>query len=332
MTRIDLESEFRGARVIVTGGLGFIGSHLARRLADLGGEVVVVDNLEPSYGGNLFNLHGYEERIRIHVSDVREPDTIRRLVEGQDFVFNLAGQTGHLDSMENPLRDLEINCAAQLSILEACRRHNPGARIVYASTRQIYGRPDRLPVAEDHPLRPVDVNGINKLAGESYHLLYHQVYGLRSCALRLTNTIGPHMRVKDARQTFVGVWIRHLIAGTPFEVWDGRQLRDFTFVGDAVEAFLVAGADPRAEGKIFNLGGDCVISLRDLAELLVELNGGGEFTVRAFPPPSQAIDIGDFYADDSLIRETLGWQPSVCLRDSLSSTLEFYREHLVRYL
>jgi len=332
MTQVELEEKYGGKRALVTGGLGFIGSHLARRLAGLGADVLVVDNLNPSYGGNLFNLDGWEDRIRVNISDVRDPHSIAHLVRDQDFVFNLAGQTGHLDSMENPFTDLEINCAAQLSILEACRRHNPEVKIIYASTRQIYGRPDSLPVAESHALRPVDVNGINKLAGESYHLLYHQVYGIRSCALRLTNTIGPHMRVKDARQTFVGVWIRHLIAGTSFEIWDGRQLRDFTFVGDAVEAFLVAGADPRAEGEIFNLGGDRVISLKDLAELLVELNGGGEFQVRSFPPQSKAIDIGDFYADDSRIRATLGWQPTVCLRDSLSRTLEFYREHLARYL
>jgi UDP-glucose 4-epimerase len=332
MSHADLEAEFRGKRVLVTGGLGFIGSHLARRLVDLGAEVLVVDNLSPSYGGNLFNLSGYDDRVRVNISDVRDPHSMRHLVQGQHFVFNLAGQTGHLDSMENPFTDLEINCAAQLSILEACRRHNPEVKIVYASTRQIYGRPDRLPVGEDHPLRPVDVNGINKLAGESYHLLYHQVYGIRSCALRLTNTIGPHMRVKDARQTFVGVWIRHLVEGTPFELWDGRQLRDFTFVDDAVEAFLLAAADHRADGEIFNLGGDGAISLQGLAELLVQLNGGGGYRIRPFPLQSKAIDIGDFYADDARIRATLAWRPAVGLRESLSRTLAFYHQHLTRYL
>jgi UDP-glucose 4-epimerase len=332
--RRPAESEFgrfSGAKVLITGGLGFIGSNLARRLVDLGAHVTLVDSLVPQYGGHRFNIDGLEHRLQVNISDVRDPYSLRTHVTGQDFLFNLAGQTSHLDSMEDPFTDLDINCRAQLSILETCRQFNPTARIVFASTRQIYGRPDHLPVDERHPLRPVDVNGINKLAGEFYHRLYHDVYELPACVLRLTNTYGPRMRIKDARQTFVGVWIRLLLEGQPFEVWGGGQLRDFTYADDCVEALLLAAVRPEAAGQVFNLGGCEVTSLVDLARLLVELNGRGQFAQREFPAERKRIDIGDYYADDALIRRTLGWQPKVTLRDGLSRTLEFFRHNLDHY-
>ncbi|MGC8782172.1 MAG: NAD-dependent epimerase/dehydratase family protein [Anaerolineae bacterium] len=329
---MELTSVFAGRRVLITGGLGFIGSNLARRLVEMGAAVTLVDSLIPQYGGNLFNIAGIEDRVRINISDVRDEHSMAYLVQGQDYLFNLAGQTSHLDSMRDPYTDLEINCRAQLSILEACRKHNPGIKIVFASTRQIYGKPERLPVDEGHLLRPVDVNGINKMAGEWYHILYNNVYGLRAAALRLTNTYGPRMRVKDARQTFLGIWIRLLIEGRPFEVWEGSQLRDFTYVDDAVDALLLAAADGRADGRAFNLGGLEVISLEALARLLVEVNGGGSFVVRSFPAERKRIDIGDYYADDRLIRATLGWRPMIPLREGMARTLAYYREHLARYL
>jgi UDP-glucose 4-epimerase len=323
---------FNNAKVLITGGLGFIGSNLARRLVDLGGDILLLDSLTPEYGGNLHNIYGFEDRVKVNISDVRDPYSMKYLIQGRDFLFNLAGQTSHLDSMADPYTDLEINCHSQLSILEACRHHNPNIKIVYASTRQIYGKPDYLPVDEKHLLRPVDVNGINKMAGEWYHILYNNIYGIRSCALRLTNTIGPRMRIKDARQTFVGVWIRLLLEGKPFEVWGGRQLRDFTYVDDCVDAMLLAAGNEEANGRIFNLGGDCVVSLKDLAEMLIEVNGTGKYTVREFPADRQKIDIGDYYSDYALINKTLGWEPKVSLRDCLHKTIEFYQKNLEYYL
>ena len=325
-------SEFEGRQVLITGGLGFIGSNLARRLVDEGAVVTLVDSLVPEYGGNLFNIEGIGDRLRVNISDVRDEHGLRQLLQGQDFLFNLAGQTSHLDSMNDPGTDLDINARAQLSILETCRRHNPDIKIVFASTRQIYGRPAYLPVDEKHLVRPVDVNGINKAAGEQYHVLYNDVYGIRACALRLTNTYGPHMRVRDARQTFLGIWIRQLLEGQPFEVWEGAQLRDFTYVDDAVDAFCRAALDPAADGRIFNLGGLEVISLHDLAELLVRVAGTGSFETRSFPSERKRIDIGDYYSDDYLIRTTLDWEPRVGLEEGLARTLDFYREHLDRYV
>jgi UDP-glucose 4-epimerase len=323
---------FSGKRVLITGGLGFIGSNLARRLVELGARVTIVDCLEPAYGGNRRNLAGIAQQVKVHIADVRDWPRLPRLMRGQEFLFNLAGQTSHMDSMTDPQTDLDINCRAQLAILEACRKHNPAIRIVFASTRQIYGRPDYLPVDEKHPLRPVDVNGINKLAGESFHLLYARVHGMQATALRLTNTIGPRMRIKDARQTFVGVWIRHALEGRPFEVWGGEQVRDFTYVDDAVEAFLLAAARPEASGMVFNLGGPPPVSLQRLAELLVELNGSGTFSVRTFPTDRKKIDIGNYYADDRLIARRLGWKPRTDLRTALGRTLEYFRRELKYYV
>jgi len=326
------DSVFGNKRVLITGGLGFIGSNLARRLVDLGAKVMLVDSLIPEYGGNLFNISGIEGQLIVNIADVRDEHSMDYLVRSQDYLFNLAGQTSHLDSMHDPYTDLEINCRAQLSILEACRKYNPNIKIIFASTRQVYGKPEYLPVDEKHLPRPVDVNGINKMAGEWYHILYNNVYNIRACALRLTNTYGPRMRIKDARQTFLGIWIRSLVEGQPFEVWDGSQLRDFTYIDDAVDAFLLAGASDGANGKVFNLGGDSVISLKDLADLLIEINGEGIYTVRSFPSDRKSIDIGDYYAEDSLFRSMFGWKPKVPLREGLIRTLAFYRENLVHYL
>ena len=330
--RPNLRRVFAGRRVLITGGLGFIGSNLARTLVGLGARVSIVDSLVPEYGGNRRNLAGITARVKVHIADVRDWPRLPDLVRGQDFLFNLAGQTSHMDSMTDPQTDLDINCRAQLAILEACRLHNPGIRIVFASTRQIYGRPDYLPVDERHPLRPVDVNGINKMAGEAFHLLYSRVHGIAATALRLTNTIGPRMRVKDARQTFVGVWVRRLVEGEPFEVWGGEQLRDFTYVDDAVEAFLLAAARPEAVGEVFNLGGPPRVTLQRLAELLVEINRGGSFVVREFPADRRRIDIGDYFADGRLIARRLGWKPRTDLRTALEQTVAYYRRELRHYI
>lgn len=324
--------DFQGAKVLVTGGAGFIGSSLARQLVSAGAVVTLVDSLIPEYGGNLRNLAGIETLVKLNISDVRDAHSLRYLVRGIDIVFNLAGQTSHVDSMSDPFTDLEINSRAQLSILETLRLHNPGAKVIFASTRQIYGKPDYLPVDEGHPKRPVDVNGINKIAGEDYHLLYNRVYGIRTTALRLTNTYGPGMRIRDSRQTFVGVWIRRLLEGQPFEVWGGAQLRDFNYVDDVVDAFLACAISPDTDGKVFNLGSSEVVSLQQLADLLVQVNNGGHYENRDFPADRRAIDIGDYYSDFSSIRTALGWEPKVSLAEGLSRTLAFFREHGSFYL
>ena len=319
-----------GIRVLITGGVGFIGSNLARRLVGLGAQVTLVDSLIPEYGGNLRNIADIRDRVAVNLSDVRDRHGFRALVRGQDVLFNLAGQTSHQDSMTDPFTDLDINCSSQLAILESCREITPGIRVVFASTRQIYGRPDYLPVDEKHLLRPTDVNGINKMAGEWYHILYNNVYGIRACALRLTNTYGPGMRIKDARQTFLGIWIKLLLEGKPFSVWGGQQLRDFNHVSDVVDAMLLAATDERTAGQVFNLGDSEIVSLHALADRLVEANGGGGYEIHAFPEERKRIDIGDYYADFSRF-SGLGWTPRMQLVDGLRDTIAYYRKHLADY-
>ncbi len=323
---------FAGADVLVTGGLGFIGSALAQRLVELDARVTLVDSLIPEYGGNPFNIHDIRDRVTVDLTDVRDVAAMSSLIKSRQFLFNLAGQTSHLDSMTDPVTDLNINAAAQLHILEACRLHNRDLKIVFASTRQVYGRPEYLPVDEKHPTNPIDVNGINKLAGEWYHLLYNDVYRIRACALRLTNTYGPGMRVKDARQTFLGIWIRRLIEQKPIQIFgDGKQRRDFNFVTDVVDALLRAAASDAANGQVFNLGNAEQLSLKELAELLVKLNGAGNYELIPFPTDRKEIDIGDYYADFRKIDKSLGWKPTVTLKEGLKETLEYYRANHAHY-
>jgi UDP-glucose 4-epimerase len=324
---------YRGRRVMITGGLGFIGSNLAIRLADLGADVLLVDSLIPGSGGNFHNIDPVKDRVRVNVADVRQASTMNWLVRGQDVIFNLAGQVSHIDSMRDPYADLEVNCRAQLTLLEACRHHNPGTKVVFAGTRQVYGRPDTLPVTEDHLVRPTDVNGINKVAGEYYHLVYNNVFGVRACSLRLTNVYGPRQLIRHNRQGFIGWFVRLALDGAEIQVFgDGSQVRDFVHVDDAVEAFLCAGATDAVNGEVFNVGGHEPIRHADLVKLLVELSGRGSWRFVEWPPEKKAIDIGSFYADSTRFTTRTGWRPRVALRDGLASTLAYYRQHYARYV
>lgn len=324
--------DFKDSSILITGGLGFIGSSLARRLVSTGAKVTLVDSLIPQYGGNSANIHDIKDKVEVNISDVRDPHAMAHLIQDKDYLFNLAGQTSHLDSMTDPFTDLEINSTSQLSILEAARKHNPKIRIVYASTRQIYGKPQYLPVDEKHPIMPVDVNGINKVSGEWYHILYSNVYGIPCTALRLTNTYGPGMRVKDARQTFLGIWVKNLLVGDPIKVFgNGQQLRDFNFVDDAVDAFLLAATKDQAIGQVMNLGNREVICLKDLAEKMVSINGSGKLELIPFPAERKTIDIGDYYGDYSLANSILGWSPRIDLDEGLKRTLAYYAENGMRY-
>jgi UDP-glucose 4-epimerase len=318
--------------VLVTGGLGFIGSNLAIRLVELGARVTVVDSLVPGHGGNRFNVEPIAGTVEVNVSDVRDELATNQFVRSHDVIFSLAGQVSHIDSMVDPVPDLEINCRSQLVLLEACRRHNPGARLVYAASRQQYGRPRYLPVDEDHPLDPIDVNGVNKIAGESYFLLYHRVYGMQTSSLRLTNTYGPRMQIQHARQGFVPWFVRLALEGKQIALYgDGSQLRDFNEVGDVVEAFLLAGADPRAVGRVYNLGHPEPASLLEFVEVLLDVAGQGSYELAPFPPERERIDIGNVYADYGRIHRELGWEPRVGLREGLTRMVEYYRENWDRY-
>ena len=327
---------YDGLNVLVTGGLGFIGSNLAIRLLELGARVTVVDSLIPETGGNAYNIEPVQDdpRLTVRTVDVRDVLAMERLVRQQALIFNLAGQVSHIDSMLDPFTDLEINCRSQLALLDTCRRVAPQIKVVFASTRQIYGRvaEEHLPVDERQPPNPVDVNGINKLAGERYHVLYNNVYGIRTSVLRLTNTYGPRMLVKNNRQTAIGWLIRQVMDAETITIFgDGLQLRDFTFVDDAVEAFLLAGMNDAANGQVFNIGAIEPVSLRELADLLIEVSGTGRYELVPFPPERKAIDIGSIYVDDRKIRRVLKWRPRVEMREGLTRTIAYYREHRAHY-
>ena len=329
----DHQSFYRRRRVMITGGLGFIGSNLAHLLVDLGADVLIVDSLIPDSGANFFNIEGIADRIGVNVADVRQQSTLNDVVRNREVIFNLAGQVSHIDSMKDPYTDLEINCRSQLCLLEACRNFNPGVKVVFAGTRQVYGKPDSLPVTEDHLVRPTDVNGVNKAAGENYHLVYNNVFGIRACSLRLTNVYGPRQLIKHNRQGFIGWFIRLALEDREIQVYgDGSQVRDFVYVDDAADAFLRAGAANVCNGEVFNIGGMEPIAHRELVALLMDVTGSGRVRYIPWPPDKKVIDIGSFYADSSKIRGAVGWEPRVPLRDGLVRTIGYYREHLDHYL
>lgn len=329
MTYLDF---YRNRTILITGGLGFIGSNLARRLVDLGARVTLVDSLIPDYGGNRFNLASYADRLHINIADVRDPYSMQALVQGQEVLFNLAGQVSHIDSMTDPMADLEINARAQLSILEACRHENPTIKVVYAGTRQQYGKPQYLPLDENHLQHPTDVNGVNKLAGEWYHIVYHTAYGLRTSSLRLTNTYGPRQLLKHNRQGFIGWFIRLAVEGKTIQLYgDGQQQRDLTYVDDVVDAFLRVGATDETNGQVYNLGGTHPVTLYDLAHLIVAIAGQGHVTTVPWPADRKKIDIGDVYSSYAKIEATLGWRPQTELHRGLAQTIAYYKEHGQQY-
>lgn len=326
-------SEYKGRSVLITGGLGFIGSNLAKRLVEIGGvDVTLVDALMPDQGGNYYNIKTISDRVKLHIANIGDDYAINHLVGGVDYIFNLAGNVSHLDSMLYPQHDLEANCAAHLTLLEACRNFNPHVKIIFTSTRQVYGKPVYLPLDEQHRVAPLDINGINKFAAEHYHLLYNRVYGTRAVCLRLTNTYGPRQLLSHNRQGFIAWFIRQAIDGGVIELFgEGKQKRDLNYVEDVVEALLLAGASEAAEGEIFNLGSDEPVSLAHLAEELIKMTGRGSVRSISFPPERQLIDIGNSYSSYQKIKSVLGWQPRTPLHSGLAQTLEFYQKHRAPY-
>lgn len=320
-----IDREFYKKRVVITGGMGFIGSSMTHRLIKSGAQVTIVDNRDPYSGGNPQNLFGVSDQIDFITADIGDENKVGSSLVGQDYLFNLAGQISHLGSMQDPVKDLQANGLSQLSLLELCRKYNPEIRIVFSSTRQIYGRSQYLPVDENHLLAPVDMNGVSKLTGECYHLVSYQVNKLQTSILRLTNVYGPRMRIRDATKGFIGFWIRKLIEGKEIPIFGtGKQIRDFNFIDDVVDALLLTAADPGAAGEIYNLGAE-PISLLDLAKMMIEINGSGSYHFEPFPNDRKRIDIGNYYGDYSKIHKQLGWSPRTTLRDGLTRTFDYYR-------
>lgn len=327
-----MTNNFRNKKVLITGGLGFIGSNLAYKLVEEQAEVYIVDSLIPDYGGNLFNIEDIKDKVHINIADVRDKNSFEHLVKDKDYLFNLAGQVSHIDSMTDPYTDLEINCRSQLSILEACRKNNPDIKIVYAGTRQQYGKPLYLPVDENHLNQPTDVNGINKMAGEWYHILYNNIYGIRACSLRLTNVYGPRQLMKHNRQGFMSWFIRNAIDGKAIQIYgNGSQKRDLNYVDDVVDALLMAGESEKTNGQVYNLGNKEIISLLDIAKIIILLAQKGSYEFVHFPEDKKKIDIGDYYSNFDKIKNTLGWEPKTALLDGLIKTIDYYEKYKNHY-
>jgi UDP-glucose 4-epimerase len=323
---------YRGKKVLVTGGLGFIGSNLAIRLVQLGSSVTILDSMHPTCGGNYFNIEPVQKDVEITEGDCGNLELVRKLVRGKHHIFNLAGHVSHIESMEEPFEDLQMNAVGPLTILEACKSENREARIVYAGTRQTYGRPESLPLKETQVLKPVDVNGVTKMAGEWFHMVYQRAHGMHAVSLRLINTYGPRQLTKHARQGFVGWFIRQAIDGEEIRVFgDGQQLRSFNYVDDVVDALLVAGTDTRLDGDYFNLAGIRPVSLEEFVKILLKAAGKGSYRIVEFPPEKKAIDIGSVYSSAEKFNAVTGWKARVSIEEGLSHTLEYYRRHRSHY-
>ena len=316
---------FSNRNILILGGMGFIGSNLAIRLVEEGANVTIVDSMLPQYGGNLENIEPVKDKLKINYSDIRDTYSMEYLVRGIDVIYSMAGQTSHIDSMTDPMTDLEINARSQLSILESCRKHNPQVKILYASTRQLYGKPQYLPVDEEHPVVPVDVNGVNKLAAEKYYTLYSNVYGMQCVSLRLTNTYGPRQHLHGEKQGFAGIFIRKAIDGEDIKIFgDGKQLRDFNYIDDVIEAFLLATDNEAVYGNVYNLGSSDHYSLLQFIDFLAE-HTSFHFETIPFPEDRKKIDIGDYYSSFKLFNSVTGWEPKINLQEGMKRTIDYFK-------
>ncbi len=323
---------FDNKDVLVTGGLGFIGSNLCIELVRLGARVTIIDNMLPRQGGNLFNIRDIADRVTVNVSDVRNQLSMNHLVKGKDYIFHLAGQVNHVDSMKNPLQDLEINCTGTLVLLEALRHNNRDARVIFAGTRGEYGSSVRLPVDEDHPTNPKGIYAVTNLTAEKMVLVYDDVYKIRGVCLRITNTYGPRHQMAHDEYGVFNWFIRKALDDEEIPVFgDGRILRDFLYVEDLVDSILKVAAAEEAYGKVFNVGTGVPVSFFELAEKIVAIAGTGRTRFTEFTQERKEVEPGDYYADITRITGTTGWQPATSLDEGISRTIDFYRKHRMEY-
>jgi len=324
--------EYRGQKVLITGGLGFIGSNLAIRLVESGASVTLLDSLHPTCGANYFNIEPIKNDVEVVEGDSCNLELVRKLVRGRRFIFNLAGHVSHIESMQEPFEDLQMNTVAPLTVLEACRHENRDARIVYSGTRQAYGRPESLPLVETQVLKPVDVNGVSKMAGEWFHMVYAQAHGIHAVSLRLINTYGPRQLVKHAKQGFVGWFVKQAIDGEEIQVFgDGQQIRSFNYVDDVVDAFLIAATHDQLKGDYFNLAGVRPVKLEEFVKTLLDAAGSGSYRIVPFPPEKKVIDIGSVYSSAAKFNAATGWKARTPIEQGLPKMLEYYRRHRSHY-
>lgn len=320
----DYKAFYSGKRVLVTGGLGFIGLNTCTRLLDLGAEITVLDNFMPT--GISKQLSELLTHIKVAIADIRDAEKVERVVRDQEVIFNLAGKSGAADSNKTPLNDLDINCRGHLTLLEACRVFNPEVTIVFPSSRLVYGKPLYLPVDEKHPLVPESIYAAHKLAVENYHFIYGRLCGLKAAVLRISNPYGPFQAGGGRAYGIANSFIQAAVSGRPITLFgDGSQLRDYLYIDDLVEALFLAGSAPESRGKVYNIGDGQGTSLLDLAKLALAASGQGEIVRVPWPEEYRAIETGDYLTDISLARNELGWSPRTDIREGIARTVENYR-------
>lgn len=321
---METKKFYKNRQVLITGGLGFIGSNLAIKLVNVGAKVTILDALLPNFGGNIFNISPVKHDVKAILGDMRDEKTIKKVVRDKQIIFNLAGTLSHIDSMTNPFEDLDINCRAQLCLLEACRKYNRTVKIVFAGTRNQYGKALYLPVDEKHLQEPTDINGINALAAEKYHFLYHRIYGIKAVSLRMSNTFGPRHQMKHSRQGVLNWFIRMLINGEKIELFgDGSQIRDINYIDDAVDALLLCAQAKKAEGQSYNIGGE-PLTLKEFLEKAILAYGSGNYKLIPFPKERKSIEVGNYVADIKKIRDDLDWEPKISADEGIRMTFEYY--------
>ena len=332
---VDMEKEYRGKKVLITGGLGFIGSSIARELVGFGSEVTILDANLARYGGNYFNLAGVEDKVVVDEGDIRDTSTLNRHIFGKDIIFNLAAQVDHNFGMQNPHLDIDINCKGHINVLEECRKNNPDARIVFPGSRMQYGKvsDSDLPVHETHQLNPLSIYAANKTVGELYYLAYHNHHKLDTVSLRVTNPFGPRAQVKHPGYCIVNWFVRQSLEGKDINIFgDGSQVRDYIFIDDLTNAFLIAGVHPNAKGRIYNVGSGIPMRFADMAKQVMEFSNGGQVKHVPWPENYENVETGNFYADITRIHSELGWTPKTSFEEGLKKTVDFYRANLARYI
>src|SRR3990167_8213460 len=328
---METKKFYKNRHILITGGLGFIGSNLAIKLANVGAKVIILDALLPSFGGNIFNISPIKNEVKIIIGDMRDEKTIKKVVRDKQIIFNLAGTLSHIDSMTNPFEDLDINCRAQLCLLEACRKYSRDVKIVFAGTRNQYGKALYLPVDEKHIQEPTDINGINTIAAEKYHLLYNRIYGIRTVSLRMTNTFGPRHQMKHSKQGVLNWFVRLLMDGKKVGLFgDGSQIRDVNYIDDVIDALLLLASSNKSNNQAYNLGGQPV-TLKSFVETAIKILGEGEYKTVPFPNDRKAIEVGNYVADIKKINTDVGWKPKVTIEEGVQRTIDYYKNYMRAY-
>jgi UDP-glucose 4-epimerase len=319
---------FKGRRVLITGGAGMLGSSLAHRLVQLGSQVTVLDAMFPHFGGNVFNFAGIQDDIRFVRGDIRDEAIVRECVEDVEYVFNLAAQVSYIDSNTDIMTDLDINCRGQIKLLEACKATGAHQRVVFASSRFVYGRIEYNPVDEKHPLNCLSIYGIHKLAGEKYHRFFYDMYRIPTICLRISNPYGPRQQMKHSKYGIVNWFIRLALEGKPLTIYGkGLQARDYVYVNDIAEAFLLAALSDKTSGQVYNVGSGQGVRFRDMARLIAEIIPGTSVMETEWNPGSYFVETGDYVSDITKVRQDTGWSPKVSLREGIELTVDYYKRH-----